>query len=486
MSDCPTIEVLNECVLKYKMMNTNNKIKKMNKIDDKNKIKKTKINKTLKKIKIVNKDWENVENFKGFTESDMDIFINGENSMETEEICHEKQTTETESNYEEFSNDEQVSTNKNAKRQKLSNITSPNNTQLKKKESEMNKQNITHYTTKDKPPYFVIAYKQELKIIKLGKDLESVGLKNIDNIFQLGKNKAKIQFSNISEANKILRNQQIKDLLGYEFSIPEIHVKTIGVIRNIPTDITIEEISKSIEVEKGVEIIGIDRIKRWNFNERKEEDTELVKIIFRANYLPSRVKIFNTIQRTQYYFPKPFFCTNCLRYGHLKKYCKSETKCRICSELMLDNKHNCTGIEKCNLCSNKHKTNDKDCEFKKTETKITKLMILQKKSYAAAKKIIINDNPIRQFNINQENFPQLKTTNNYNLNKNDSINNINSEKYTEITKVLKKKDTLLQVTAQIIQSLYNEKNPGAIDEKIIKLLDIFKNHTDTLEKFDNY
>ncbi len=100
----------------------------------------------------------------------------------------------------------------------------------------------------------------------------------------------------------------------------------------------------------------MERIKRWNFEQKVEEDTELIKIAFRSNYLPPRVKLFNTIIKTQYSIPKPTFCNKCLKYGHFKKYCKNEQKCRTCSEIQTNEQnqeHNCSKVVKCNLCSSR-------------------------------------------------------------------------------------------------------------------------------------
>lgn len=365
-----------------------------------------------------------------------------------------------------------------------------------------NNKKMLYYSSKDKGPFNVIATKEKLHIVRLGKDLEilNINKNNIENIIRLGKNRAKIICKNISDANKILRQEnQIENLLGYEFSIPENFIKTIGIIRNIPIEITKDELYQNLEVERGIEIMDIERIKKYNFDLKKEEDTEIIKISFRSNYLPPRVKLYYTLIKTQFFIPKPTFCTKCLNYGHFKKYCQTPKdifKCRTCSEI-LNETHNCSKIEKCNLCEDKHKTNDRNCIYKKNEIELKKVMIKEKKSYTEARRVVpAIKKP--EYRHQEKNFPTMTKTYsetlttapvNYDKQINEAVQNKtnNNPKYEEMKNILKKKDSFIQVTAQIISNLYDEESPAKSDTETMKiLLDIYRKNQEALQLYTNY
>lgn len=291
-----------------------------------------------------------------------------------------------------------------------------------------------------------------------------MNIQNIENMYYQGKHKAIIIFKDISNANKVLRNDEIKNVLKYEFKLPEKYIKTIGIIRDIPQELSIEDIKGNLSVDKGVEILEVERIKKFNFENKIEENTNLIKLTFRSSYLPPKVRLYYAFIKTQFFIPKPLFCVNCLKYGHFKKYCKNPKKCRVCTELIED-KHECSNKSKCNLCDESHLTNFKDCKIKKKEIEIKKLMVKQKKSYTEARKFFYDDNKGNEpFIFRKENIPEMPLSKTHNNTQRYEIpkNNIDSKKYEEVIHVLKQKDTFIQLTAQIISNLYDVGNPAKI------------------------
>lgn len=117
-------------------------------------------------------------------------------------------------------------------------------------------------------------------------------------------------------------------------------------------------------------------------------DTALVVITFKLSSLPESIKVGFHHVPVKLYIPNPLRCLNCFKFGHPKKYCKSERVCALCSELFHENEECKTGT-KCVNCkppTNGHNNFNKDCERYKLEYEIQKIAITDKVSNFDARK----------------------------------------------------------------------------------------------------
>lgn len=97
-------------------------------------------------------------------------------------------------------------------------------------------------------------------------------------------------------------------------------------------------------------------------------------LTFLKDELPKKVKIGYEVFPIQEYAPRPQFCNNCLRYGHVAKFCRSKGKCRKCGseEHLIEE---CPSeITKCHDCRLNHTAGSKECSAYKREEVVLKVM----------------------------------------------------------------------------------------------------------------
>lgn len=247
------------------------------------------------------------------------------------------------------------------------------------------------YNRYDKGPYIIITEKRDINVYKLSKDLKTIGITNVMEIDQINKRKARISFNYWYDANKMIENDCLVQK-EYSSFIPEMFVYTVGVVRGIPLDISIKDITDNHECS--LALVKVERITRWVNESQTTEDTESVKLTFRAKTIPDKIKIFNINSKIDYFVPNPIFCTKCHNYGHKFKFCKGLGRCKVCAELLPNslevengNTHDCSQEINCKHCGPGHKTNDLAlCNERKRQRKINRYMVVHKLSYIEANK----------------------------------------------------------------------------------------------------
>lgn len=289
--------------------------------------------------------------------------------------------------------------------------------------SDKNEDNKIKYIRTDKGPFFVIVEKQDMNLYKLSKELKTINIINIVNIEIINKRKAKILFKTWYDANKIINNEF---LMKNEYScfIPEMYVNTVGVIRGLPLDITIDDIRLNHECTE--QLIHAERITRWNASEKRAESTETIKLTFRSKNLPDKIKIYDILSKLDYYVPNPIFCVKCLNYGHKQKYCKGVERCNTCAANLPNDLqkeegqiHTCDNIANCKHCGPGHKSNDyKLCNERKRQIKINKYMVVEKVSYIESVKHFFKQKNISH---SHQNFPNPV----WNVNKDEDPQKVN-------------------------------------------------------------
>ncbi|XP_039305575.1 uncharacterized protein LOC120357861 [Solenopsis invicta] len=171
--------------------------------------------------------------------------------------------------------------------------------------------------------------------------------------------------------------ESISQIRGIEVVV---HVRTsqptirTGIVRNIPTSVSLEEIKEGLE--SPCEILDIQRMnRRITINgESKTVPSSTIKIFFDGQELPRYIFIFKFRYEVVPFVPQVKVCFQCFRIGHIGANCKSSARCLTCGK-----KRHPTGTEcprgglppKCLNCGLEHFATAPDCGALKKYTLAT-------------------------------------------------------------------------------------------------------------------
>lgn len=247
------------------------------------------------------------------------------------------------------------------------------------------------YKATDKQPFHVIAEftNEQTNALILGKLLMKKQIKSIQRIDVLSKRKARITLADWKQANKIVTTYKegYDEFKPFIFSIPSMFVHTEGIIRNVPLDITEDEIRN--HTVSSAPITTCTRMTYWNFEKKLALPSNTIKLTFRANKVPDEVFCYYTVFKVAPFIPKPLYCRQCLSYGHINKFCKAQqSSCKTCTEPTHGEEKNCT--PKCKHCivetnQDKHITNARTCPEYLHQYEIKKIMTTNKITFREAK-----------------------------------------------------------------------------------------------------
>lgn len=144
--------------------------------------------------------------------------------------------------------------------------------------------------------------------------------------------------------------------------------------------LTEDEITEGLADEK---VVAVRKIKRKVGDNLV--DTNLCILTFKKSTLPSSIKFGYHSVLVEVYIPSPLRCLNCFRFGHTRKYCKSDRICASCSDKFHDPSACSTG-SRCINCKGDHSNWSKDCPQFKREVSIQTIKVQEKISYFEAKK----------------------------------------------------------------------------------------------------
>jgi hypothetical protein len=120
------------------------------------------------------------------------------------------------------------------------------------------------------------------------------------------------------EANKIIENIDFN--LKYKVFIDTRNIFSIGVIKGIEIEdqknIDIDDIKAEINGEK-IKIMNFEPMYCYNFESKKLELTNNIKITFRSVTLPKTIKLLYIIKNVHLFENKLLLCSNCWKYGHI-------------------------------------------------------------------------------------------------------------------------------------------------------------------------
>lgn len=289
------------------------------------------------------------------------------------------------------------------------------------------------YSSTDLGPFIIIIESKSTKNIgnihpmNLGKKLASMNIKGIKDICKKGKRRISIEFDNPDRANLFLVDNPFNNDSDMDVFIPSRMVSSKGVIRNVGSEITTDDILNSaVSIVKILDARPLNRRVFENGTVTYVPSTTWL-LTFQGKNLPDKIALWGCIRNVNLYIGPVVQCHNCLRYGHTKPNCHSNNKrCRNCGgnhdEGVCPNKLN----PKCVFCSGDHVSTDRSCPEHNRQRQINKIIALENISYFEAVKMVpkIYDENLNvphpsstsSQDLRPQGFPRLPSKNN----KNDS------------------------------------------------------------------
>lgn len=254
------------------------------------------------------------------------------------------------------------------------------------------------YSTLDKGPYVVHVSQIEndvksgttLHQIKFGLFLLKNNITNVlpDGVKRIGRNRVAVVFKSPEDANAFVTNP-ILEKYKYQAVIPLFNITRMGVVRDVPIDMTDEQVCNEITVPYGCgKVIKVRRLNRKVINNDGEPEWKprpTVVLTFDGQVLPKRVYMcYNSLEVEQYLYPT-IQCFNCCRFGHTRTQCRSKPRCFKCAQ-----DHPGDGCDVCDAycinCYGDHLATSKDCPEYNRQRAIKVLMAEQAISYPEADK----------------------------------------------------------------------------------------------------
>lgn len=251
------------------------------------------------------------------------------------------------------------------------------------------------YSHNDQGPFVVfmetLIVNKETKTIndiRVGKLMKVKNLTNdIIELRQTGRHRIKISFSNKNSANKLINDiNLVTD--NFKAFIPSQFIQRIGIIKNIETDISNDDLIDNTRCPDKIQIKETNRFfKTVKINGKEDQKIPLttVKIIFNGQKLPEFIYIYNVKRKVQPYIFSVTQCFKCLRYGHTKKNCKSKTtNCQNCGEIHDATKGKCERPTRCVNCKEQHISVNNECTEYIRQRAIKNIMSLKNLSFGEA------------------------------------------------------------------------------------------------------
>lgn len=256
---------------------------------------------------------------------------------------------------------------------------------------------IQAYSPLDKGPYVVHVSRSEpelsagttIRPIKFGQFLSSHKIANIcaDGVKKVGRNKISVEFVTAVDANKFITSP-ILSMCKYVATIPTYNVTRMGLVRQVPTDLSMDEFADALVLPAGCGIvIKARRLNRKNVEEGKITwvPTQTVVVTFQGQLLPTKVFLYYTSLPVELYQYPTIQCHTCCRYGHTKVQCRSKPRCFRCSqEHTGDSCDIPEASASCLHCSGQHFATSKGCPEQDRQKSIKAVMSQNNISYEEA------------------------------------------------------------------------------------------------------
>lgn len=216
------------------------------------------------------------------------------------------------------------------------------------------KQDVNTYLHTDKGPFIVhITEKvksdrevvQEIHDVVIGLKLKRLKVKGIREVKKVSRRELKVIFDDKKAANDFLKGK-IPEEIGVVAAIPRYNVNKVGIIFDIPVKYSEEYLKQNLEAE--VPIVEVYRCQKKKIVDGKKTKewmaANTVKVTFRGQAVPDEVVFGYSKRKVKPDVPLPTQCFNCIRFGHVNRFCKQEKPT-------------------CNNCGTQHEfSRDKPCE----------------------------------------------------------------------------------------------------------------------------
>lgn len=257
---------------------------------------------------------------------------------------------------------------------------------------------VKEYSNSDKGPFILHVSRTvpdpsagtSIRPIKFGQFLKNHKIKNIccDGVKSVGRNRISVEFKSASDAN-IFLDSEILSACNYTATIPTFNITRMGLVRNVPVDMSLDEFAESLEVPEGCGfVLKARRLNRKTIMEDGKVSwlpTQTVVLTFRGQRLPDRIFSFHTSLSVEPYQLPTIMCMNCCRFGHVKLQCRSKPRCFKCAK---DHRgDSCDVVENnstCIHCSGNHFASNRTCPELDRQKNIKNLMTKNGISYQEA------------------------------------------------------------------------------------------------------
>lgn len=252
------------------------------------------------------------------------------------------------------------------------------------------------YRDGDKGPYIVHVSKidvensgESLKILKFAQFIHKNKITGIvdGGIKSIGRNKMSVEFKTGIDAN-IFKKSQILQNNSFTGTIPKFHVTRMGVVKQVPSDWTLEDFVQNLKCPlQSVSVIKARRLNRRIQKDGKSQwvPSTTVVLTFIGQTLPEKVYCYYTSLPVSVYELPVIQCRNCCRFGHVAKQCRSSPRCYRCSQPHRGDQCPVVGENStCVLCSGRHMATYGKCPEHDRQKKIKQAMSESFISYTEA------------------------------------------------------------------------------------------------------
>lgn len=239
-----------------------------------------------------------------------------------------------------------------------------------------------------KIPYKDKSSQKKLSLLGISKKLLQANIK-FDKVEKYAFNTWKITFNSKTLANSALSNIYLKEM-GVNAFIPKYKFSRKIVIKDIPVEMSIEELKTAIKDENSkVLIVNAFRLKRKDRETKKRIDSPSVCLEIRGEVIPDFLIILRTVNPVSPYIPFVRICFKYGRYGHISRMCERTPKCLICAgDHTSSTETSWIKGHRCINCDGDHNTLNRECPTLKKQKEIVKIMACDNVPFLVAKRLV--------------------------------------------------------------------------------------------------
>ncbi|KAF9414110.1 hypothetical protein HW555_007869 [Spodoptera exigua] len=243
------------------------------------------------------------------------------------------------------------------------------------------------------------------KQMALARILRDENITNIIGIQYKNPYKIFIQLTDKKQVESLICCQKLIQL-GIQAQLSSERIFSYGIVKGVDLDMSEKELLEAYSSSS--DISAVKRLKRMD-SEGNWVESETVRICFKSRSRPSCVYAFGCRFPVERYTFPVNQCSNCWKFGHIKRFCPSKNIiCPKCSK----NHTNCETVAySCPNCKGSHMALDKTCIVYLREKKIRQIMGEKNISYKEAFEVFRNsEKEMRNKNVVNTNSMFTKDT----------------------------------------------------------------------------